>query len=195
MGFGYKTSWLAVRGRTVEEVADALELPRRQTLDWATGVDLAYGEGVFVATPVPGWTIAHSRRGLPLDAYDQGFVEWLSGLSLRLGEVQFFASERVVEYHAWALARAGEVLRAYCYVGEQGEIPLFVGDPTADEIRIGKGVLGPVPDSADWSNDEADVWFSTTPSEDDVMLMAAAWSFDPSTLDDQAVPADGLYSA
>ncbi|WP_290857292.1 hypothetical protein [Hamadaea sp.] len=156
-----------------------------------TGVDLAYSEGVYVASPIPGWTIAHSRLDLPLSAYDQGFVEWLGDLSRSLGEVQFFASERTVEYHAWALAREGEVLRAYCYVGEQGEIPLFVGDATADEVRIGKGVLGPIPDSADWSDEDADAWFATTPAEGDVMQVAAAWSLDPSTLDDETVT--GLY--
>ncbi|MEV6967782.1 hypothetical protein AB0M47_22005 [Hamadaea sp. NPDC051192] len=194
MGFGYKTSWLAVRDRTVADVADALGLRDRQPMDWATGVDLAYGQGVYLGSAIPEWTIAHSRRDLPLSAYDSGFVEQLADLSRSLGEVQFFANERVIGYHAWAIARAGEVLRAYCYIGEQGEIPLFVGDPTADEIRIGKGVLGPVADYADWSDDEAEAWVRTTPSEGDVLLMAAAWSFDPNTIDDAAVTTLGLYA-
>jgi hypothetical protein len=45
-GFSYKTSWLAVRDRTRDEVADALQLHDREVLDWATGTDRAYQYGV-----------------------------------------------------------------------------------------------------------------------------------------------------
>ncbi|MFC7482899.1 hypothetical protein ACFQX7_26960 [Luedemannella flava] len=53
-GFSYKTSWLAVPGRSVEDVADALNLDHREVLDWATGTERAYKYGVYVASPVPG---------------------------------------------------------------------------------------------------------------------------------------------
>lgn len=140
-GFSDKTSWLAVRGRTVEDVADALELHDREMLNWVSGTERAYQYGVYVAATVPGWTLAHGRRHLPagFDAADPRSCDWLRQLSRSLGEAQYFATERIPEYHAWAWARDGELLRAYCFIGERGEVPLFVGDPTEDEVEFGKG--------------------------------------------------------
>ncbi|BEL03898.1 hypothetical protein Q0Z83_020890 [Actinoplanes sichuanensis] len=139
MGFGYKTSWLAVPDRTPVEVADALDLHSRETLDWPTGTGRAYDHGVFVAEPVPGWTVAHSRRHLPpdFDATDPRFPAWLADLSRRLGEVQFFASERVGGYFAWARARDGHLSRAYCFT-DDGVSP-FIGEPTPAEIALNLG--------------------------------------------------------
>lgn len=93
MGFGYKTSWLAVEGRTAADVADALELHDREVLDWATGTERAYEYGVYVAASVSGWTLAHGRLHLPadFDAADPRFCDWLRQLSRSLGEVQYFA--------------------------------------------------------------------------------------------------------
>jgi hypothetical protein len=50
-GFAYKTSWLAVRDRTVEQVAEALELHDRELTDGAAGTDRAYEYGVYVRRP------------------------------------------------------------------------------------------------------------------------------------------------
>ncbi|MEU1687086.1 hypothetical protein [Micromonospora sp. NPDC005707] len=194
-GFSLKTSWLAVRDRAPGEVADALGLHDREVLDWATGTDRAYGYGVYVAAPVSGWTLAHGRLHVPadFDATQPAFPEWLRELSQRLGEVQFFATERVPDYHAWARARDGELLRAYCWIGQQGEVPLFIGDPTADEIELGIGTRGIEAGTESWSDDEWTAWSATTPSEFDVMAMAGRWSIDPNRIDDDAVTATGIY--
>lgn len=196
MGFSYKTSWLAVRGRSAEDVAGALELRDREVLDWATGTERAYEYGVYVAAPVRGWTLAHGRLHLPaeFDAVDPRFCDWLGQLSRSLGEVQYFANERVPDYHVWAWARDGELLRAYCFIGERGEVPLFVGDPTDDEVELAKGTRrGPETECETWSDEEWAAWFATTPSESDVMVMAGRWSVNPSTIDDAAVTADGIH--
>jgi hypothetical protein len=195
-GFSYKTAWLAVRGRTVEDVADALELHDREVLGWAAGTDRAYERGVYVAAPVAGWTLAHGRWHLPVGfaASDPRFSDWLRTLSGRLGEVQYFVNERVPEYHVWARARDGEVLRAYCFIGERGQVPLFVGDPTGDEVELGKGIRGgPEAGWETWSEDEWTDWFATTPSESDVLAMAGRWSVDPRTIDDAAVTGAGVH--
>jgi len=107
--------------------------------------------------------------------------------------VQFFGTDRITEYHAWARARDGNLLRAYCYVGERGDVPLFLGDPTADERELGIGTRGTDPDREHWSDDEWDAWSDTTPSEDDVMEMAARWSIDPSTIDDAMISESGVH--
>ncbi len=194
-GFGYKTSWLAVRNRTPVEVADALGLYDRELLDWATGTGRAYQHGVYVAAPVPGWTLAHSRRHLPpgFDAAESSFPDWLTALSRQLGEVQFFANERVPDYHAWAWARDGELMRAYCFIGELGEVPLFVGAATADEIELGIGIRGLTPGCENWSDEEWTAWYDTTPCESDVLAIAGRWSIAPTAIDDATVTTPGIY--
>ncbi|MBO4210029.1 hypothetical protein [Micromonospora echinofusca] len=194
-GFGYKTSWLAVRDRTPDQVADALDLRDRRVLDWADGTDRAYRHGVYVTASVPGWTLAHGRVHIPagFDATEPPFADWLTELSRYLGEVQFFANERVPDYHAWARALDGELLRAYCYVGERDEVSLFLGDPTADEIEFDIGIRDREPGWEHWSDEQWDVWFDTTPSESDVMAMAGRWSVDPTMIDDVAVTVTGIY--
>lgn len=194
-GFGYKTSWLAVPNRSPQAVADALELHSREDLDWGTGTDRAYRHGVYVAAPVPGWTLAHGRVDLPagFDATGPSFPGWLRGLSRTLGEVQFFANERVSGYHAWAWARDSELLRAYCFVGALGDVPLFIGEPTACEWESGIGTRAMDPGWEHWSDDEWDAWYATTPSETDVLAMAGRWSVDPRTIDNAAVTATGIY--
>ncbi|MBQ0896207.1 hypothetical protein KBX37_24455 [Micromonospora sp. U56] len=107
--------------------------------------------------------------------------------------MQFFANERVPDYHVWARAVDGELPRAYCFIGERGEVPLFVGDPTADEIELGIGIRGTEPGWEHWSDDEWTAWYETTPSESDVMAMAGRWSIDPSAIDDDTVTAPGIY--
>ncbi|PGH45306.1 hypothetical protein COO58_13380 [Micromonospora sp. WMMA1996] len=194
-GFCFKTTWLAVRARTVREVADALDLRERETLDWATGTDRAYRQGVYVAEPVPGWVLAHGRLDLPpgLDTTEPGFRDWLRELSRTLGEVQFFVTERVPEYHLWARAVNGDLLRAYCYIGERGEVPLVVGEPTVVEIERNVGVRRREPGMEHWSDDEWDRWHEAMPNEFDVMAIAGGWSVDPSRIDDATVTGDGIF--
>ena len=85
-------------------------------------------------------------------------------------------------------------MRAYCFIGERGEVPLFVGDPPDDEVELAKGTRrGPESGWETWSDEQWAAWFATTPSESDVMSMAGRWSVDPTTIDDAAVMAAGIY--
>jgi hypothetical protein len=197
MGFSYKTSWLAVRDRSLENVADAVELVDRTRLGFAAGTERAYQAGIYVAPAIAGWTLAHGARhlSLHLDATDPRFPARFSALSARLGEVQFFATHRVPEYHAWAWARDGQLIRAYCYIGERGEVPLFVGEPTTAERDAAVGTRMLDGEWERWTDDEWDAWNRTTPNESDVMRMAGCWSVDPNTIDDIQVIGDGLYGS
>ena len=82
MGFGYKTAWIAVRDRTPEQVADALELTGRRGASFAAGTDAAYKQGVFVAAPIGLWTLAHGRGLFFIDTASTGsvFLAWLAEL-------------------------------------------------------------------------------------------------------------------
>ncbi|MFE4425455.1 hypothetical protein, partial [Streptomyces sp. NPDC056817] len=162
MGIGYKTSWLAVQDAAPEVVADALGLRHRRIVDWEGGTSAAYRQGVFVARPVSDWTIAHSRIHLPpgTDATDPSFPAWLQMLSTRLGDVQYFATDRIGEYHAWAKVESGGLTRAYCYIGERGEVPFHIGEPSDVERDLGVGQRWLEEGWQDWQEPEWDAWFA-----------------------------------
>ena len=73
-------------------------------------------------------------------------------------EVQFFATHRVVEGHAWVRALPSTLMRAFCYIGESGEIIFNFGKRSPDERKL------------------------STPNENDVMHLAGKWSIDPTRL-------------
>jgi hypothetical protein len=79
--------------------------------------------------------------------------------------VQYFKTYRVAEYHAWGRFVHGQTIRAYSYLGERGEVLLDMGKKTSDELDV---------------LDEDEI-----PNEQTVMDIAAAWSVDPSTLEER----------
>ncbi|WP_189333601.1 hypothetical protein [Actinoplanes ianthinogenes] len=186
MGFAYKTCWIAVRDCEPERVADALGLAGRVRMSFGAGTERAYHEGIYVCPAISGWTLAHSPRELALDAAEPEFPDRLRALSRVLGEVQFFGTHRVVEYHAWARAIDGELSRAYCYVGESDEVMLAIGSPSEPEREAHVGVVPPA-DTSCWGEEEWDIWFKTAPDEEKVLRIAGAWSINPAALDDRNI--------
>ncbi|MET7396561.1 hypothetical protein ABZS66_24075 [Dactylosporangium sp. NPDC005572] len=155
-GFGFKCRWLAVRGRGTAEVAAAIGRTGGRPVGWDEGVDGAYERRVFVSPPTGGWVFVVGAL-LPFDGLA------VAGLSERLGaEVQFFGTHRVSEYHEWALATGGRLVRRLRCDGCSGEFEQQ-GAPTPVEVELGVA-------------DDADI------SEMTVMRVAAAWSLDPNTL-------------
>jgi hypothetical protein len=195
MSFGFKTSWLAVRDAGPDEVADALDLRHRQRIDWESGTELAYRQGAFVARPVPEWTLAHGRIHLTHETGPScpDFPSWLRALAARVGDLQFFGTDRVSEYHAWAKVESGELTRAYCYIGMSGEVPLRRGEPTAVERELGVGLVGWEEVRQDWGDAEWDAWHEAMPTEQEVMRIAADWSVCPPMIEDGTVTAPGIH--
>ena len=138
--FGYKCFWLAIHNENAGTIMDALKLKNRQPANWASGIRQAYGlKKVFVTPPVQGWTLV---AGLALpDAGDARHPDrctpLLRDLSRQLGQVQYFGTHRVVEYHAWAKAENGAITRAYAYVGEEGVTLWNIGPKTPEEKALG----------------------------------------------------------
>ncbi|MEU8077911.1 hypothetical protein AB0B31_20935 [Catellatospora citrea] len=189
MSFGYKTEWIAVRERSLDDLVTALSLGDVEPMSWEEGTDRAYGQGVYVGGPVSGWVLAHGRH-LILHGGHAEFTAQLAQLSAALGEVQFFGTHRGVDYAAWAWARDGRVLRAYC-MGD-GQMYQFHGEVTEIEHTLGVGTA-PYPDEPDALDDEQwAAWWRTHPGEDHVMQVAGAWSINP--LDIENVPHPGLYA-
>ena len=178
VGFGGKQSWLAVRETDAVPLIAALGLRDLGTVSWRDGIDLAHltDDRVAVTPPLPGardtrWTLAVGRRlMLPGPSVD------VVGLSAALHtEVQFFATHRVTELHRWQRAADGELVRAFGYVGQTGEVTSWHGEPDPAERDAG------LPGALD---DETTILVS----ENDVLKVADAWSIDPSTLSGRPAP-------
>jgi hypothetical protein len=176
VGFGGKQAWLAVRadGSDVdpERVIAALGLRDLGTVPWRDGIDLAHltDDRLAVTPPLPGardhlWVLATGRWLLrPGTSVD------VTALSETLAtEVQFFATHRVTELHRWQRAAQGELIRAFGYVGQTGEVTSWHGEPDPAERDAGlPGLL----------EEETTVLVG----EKDVLTVANAWSIDPTTL-------------
>ncbi|GAB2622558.1 hypothetical protein Aab01nite_26510 [Paractinoplanes abujensis] len=182
VGFGGKQAWLAVRTDDRDggagNVLAALGLRDLGPVPWRDGIDLAHltDDRVAVTPPLPGardqrWVLATGRYLMrpetPVDVV---------ALSATLGtEVQFFATHRVTELHRWQRAAEGELIRAFGYVGQTGDVTSWHGEPDPAERDAGlPGVL----------DDETTVLVG----EKDVLAVAGAWSVDPTTLTGRPAP-------
>src|SRR3954454_9088125 len=176
VGFGSKQAWLAVAGDDPGAVIEALGLRDLGTVPWREGMDLAYltDDRVAVTPPLPGardthWVLATGRLLLK-DGPD------VIGLSEALAtEVQFFATHRVTELHRWRRAVKGELVRAFGYVGQTGEVTSWHGEPGPAERDAGL--------PAELDDDR-----TILVGEKDVLRVADAWSIDPTTLTGRPAP-------
>jgi hypothetical protein len=178
VGFGGKQAWLAVRDGDSATVLDALGLRDLGNVPWREGIDIAHltDDRVAVTPPLPGarhtpWVLAAGRWFLRADvAVD------VAELSARLHtEVQFFATHRVTELHRWQRAADGELVRAFGYVGQTGDVTSWHGDPDPAERAAG------LPEIMDAET-------TVLVSEHDVLRVADAWSVDPTTLTGRPAP-------
>jgi hypothetical protein len=197
-GFGFKNAWLAIKGVRRHAVADALALRNVREADWESGLKAAYEYpitcAVFVTPPIDGWVLCVGfPLFAPVDSTPPAFGLQAAAWAAKLHtEVQYFATQRIVEAHAWARARSSGLERAYLYVGESGTKVLDLGPQTAEERELGFAFFDP--SSADAGAD--DYWERqdlTHVGEKHVMALAGRWSIDPSSLDQRDLEVgDGL---
>jgi len=181
-GFGYKIEWLAVRSQSADAVAAALGLGRLSQAPWEDAVTAAYAGQWMVTPPIDGWTLAASRS-MPAPE-DSRFESWLAALSASLGQVQYFGSNRIVNYYAWGRASGGVVERAFGYLSERGDDALFqIGERTAEEQALGVGFLPAI----EWPESEDDEDTGPWPDEETVLSLAGLWSVDPRSLEDAPI--------
>jgi hypothetical protein len=187
--FGYKTGWVAAQDVPPALVADALGLVDQHAAGWSTGIESAYGAGVFVCPPVDGWVLAMGWDILT-NAPD------LAQLSATLGtEVQLFKSHRVSEYHLWSRAQNGTIVRAFEFNFESGQLTMNAGQPTQIEVATPEiaPALASLPGIFPFEAYESPDRSARHPNEDSVMTVAAAWSLDPTQLTGEDTRV-GIYS-
>lgn len=177
--------WLAIRSRDTAAIQRALGLNNPAPCSWAEG--LVAAQKLFIAPPVNGWTLVFGSA-LP-DPGDDADVTYhfLRELSRKLGQVQLFQADLLLQHHAWALVESGRIVRAYAWAGAT---VWNQGVKTAAEITLGVKCYGyaetPVLD--DWA--AADFLVANVQK---VPLIARRWSLDPAEIDLRALPsADGI---
>ncbi|MBP3609446.1 MAG: hypothetical protein J6J42_03815 [Lachnospiraceae bacterium] len=161
---GYKTSWLAVKNSTPEEVMEKLQLGNVQVANWESGLEVRRFGKVFVSPVMDGYVIVSDMEELADD------VERLRETAGLFDEMLFFATYRIVDLHTWAKFKKGETVRRYYFLGESGEVE-SEGEMTPEERELGFG---------SYLTSEEDDWETVEfANEDSVMAISKAWGIDP----------------
>lgn len=137
-GFGYKSNWWLVPSNDSEKVADAIGMTTRIPVNWHTGINYSYNNGYyFVSPPINNWVFIISSR-LPLKGSEiPEDLSVLEKLSEQFGKACAFGTMRIVNFHFWAKAEAGQLIRTYAYAGDLEGAYRNEGDMTPEEIELG----------------------------------------------------------
>jgi hypothetical protein len=180
--FGYKIRWFLIKTIDTEKVAQEFSLQNIRSSDWATGIDKAYQNSVFISSPVGEWTFV----------VGWGLSEFIGGaesirakvveLSKVFGEVQYFESHRIPDAYGWIKGIKGQIIRAYFYCGERGDNQLVEGNPTPVEQPY--NLVNTFSDESKDSEylSREDIVF---PDEDLVLRVAESWGVDPMSLEER----------
>lgn len=165
--FGYKCNWLCVKASSSLEVIEKLELKNPEPSNWDKGIEMAYNGYRFVSPPLDGYVLV-VNFGMDILTLAPELLDEKARL---FPEVQFFVTQRVSDYHAWAKYINGVMIRGYGWSGCDGTVFLNIGELTPEEIKLGFTNLLPSED-VDWDQYK-------TPDEDYVLELAAEWGIDP----------------
>ena len=187
IGFGYKTTWLAIRSTDADGVLKHLPIRNAQRGNWNSGIDAAFKGHTFVSPPVDGWVLVVSHE-FPELGHPPHADQWrslMTSLSRRFDDVQYFGTHRVSSFDAWSRYRTGIEQRAFA--SADSEILVNRGPKTDAERELGYEYFDGESDDADvdgyWDRD--DLCF---PDEEHVMEIASKWSLNPCTLDELDLP-------
>ncbi|MDB6109571.1 MAG: hypothetical protein JWR69_1321 [Pedosphaera sp.] len=174
--------WLAIKSKNLLTVQYALSLHNPKPCSWAEGLSGDGEQKIFVSPPVSGWILViGSALPEPGDDVDACF-RFLVDLSRKLGQVQFFSANTMLNHHAWAQVESGHVLRAYAWTGKtlwnQGKMSQAetdLGLKCYDYAEIPE--VSPFGSAAEGSTNNADK----------VHFLAARWSIDPEDIDERFI--------
>ena len=167
--FGYKCDWLCIKSDSTLDVIEKLGLKNAEPSNWDKGIEMAYNGYRFVSPVLDGYVLVVN---FGMDVLTLA-PELLNQAANHFPELQFFVTQRVSDYHAWAKYENGEMVRGYGWCGCDGTVFLNTGELTLEEVRLGFTNLLPTEEEEDWDKYK-------TPDEEYVMELAAAWGVDPS---------------
>jgi hypothetical protein len=191
--FDAPTRWLAVRGQNPHAIQNALAVHNARACSWTDALAAPFEPRLFISAPVQGWIlIIGCDLPDPADDVDECF-KFLTGLSRKVGEVQFFSRHRAVGHHGWARLENGKVVRAYAWAGET---VWNQGTMTDAERDLKLRCLTYTESSEVLGLAEREVLALNT---ERVVRLAAAWSLDPTAvhgadLDSEGIAGDLLHS-
>ena len=186
--FGNKMGWLAIRSTSPSDVIHRLDIRDAQPTSSQPGIEAVYEREptgvVYVTPPIDGWVLVAGwglfSSVLKLKGDEAKLPGLVGALSATFdGEVQYFATHRVSEWHTWIRADRGQVLRAYG-IGD-GEVAFDRGALTTaeTELAINFDPNDEGPDLTPANRDAYREWASHCVSEQMVMQVAARWSVNP----------------
>lgn len=183
------TSWLAVKGASIDAIVRLLSLSHQCAANWQFGLKAAAGdyeeffEGrseweeldcVFITPTVRGWRLvvgnylgAGPASRSPGDNRNgwRTVVGWCRRLSREFGQAHAFTDQAQLDWYSWILARDGSVFRQVVF--EDGEFLSDRGEPTGVEARLRAHF---VPD---------EIRQKWQPDVGDVPAIAGEWSVNP----------------
>ncbi|WP_150107350.1 hypothetical protein [Pedosphaera parvula] len=162
-------------------IQSALALHNPKPCSWLEGISGDGDQKLFVSPPVNGWVLViGSALPDPGEDIDACF-RFLLDLSRKVGHVQYFIANTVLNYHAWAQMESGHVLRGYAWAGKT----LWNQGPTTQaEIDLAMKCYTYTDPG------EALPFSSSEPSasnSEKVHLLASRWSIDPEEIDDHFI--------
>lgn len=169
--------WLAIKCSDPASIQSVLHLNAPMPCSWEEGLIEARDHKLFISPPVGGWIlVVGSSLPDPTEDVDQCY-RFLTGLSRKLGHVQFFSTNRFVNHHAWALIDKGRVFRAYAWAGET----LWNQGPmTAAEKDLKLSCFEYAAGRSNFDQKES-IMLNT----ERVPQLASRWSLDPSSIDER----------
>lgn len=184
--FEAPTRWLAVRSQSPHVIESALGVHNSRACSWSDALATPFEPRLFISPPVNGWIVVMGcDLPDPVDDIDECF-KFLTELSRKLGEVQFFSRNRAVAHHGWARVQDGKVSRAYVWAGEtlwnQGPI-------TEIERELKLRCLTYTESSDVLGLAERELLASNT---ERVVRLAASWSIDPTAVEDATFESKGI---
>jgi hypothetical protein len=169
-------SWLSIKSANVQAVQSALALHNPKPCSWAEGLSGDHEQSLFIAPPVDGWIlVVGPALPDPSDDVDVSY-RFLADLSRKLGQVQFFHINSVLNNHAWVRADSGRIIRAYAWAGKTlwNQGPLT---PAEQALRMRCYDYCETAEPALFSSAE-----HTPANADKVHLLASRWSLDPADI-------------
>jgi hypothetical protein len=173
--------WLAIKNRNLLTVQSALALHNPKPCSWVDGLAGNGEQKLFLSPPVNGWILViGSALPDPNEDVDVCF-RFLCDLSRKVGHIQFFNANSMLNHHAWVQVENGRVLRAYAWAGKtlwnQGPITQAETD-----LAMKCYDYSETPDISPFTSSEP-----SSNNSDKVHFLAARWSIDPDEIDERYI--------
>lgn len=180
--------WMAIRSSNTALVRELLGVSDEVAVPWSEALSRARESFLFVSGPVDGWTLVLGGRLVDPSQDIDALYRMLNRLSRELGEVHFYASDRVLQFHTWARMDDGRVTRAYSWAGET---QWNEGRPTLEERLLGFRCRAycEVPEPVRFGEVAPEVHNS-----EHVVLLARRWSVDPVAASERLLQKEAVRS-